>query len=113
MLDDSAGFCKYPYGNKARDHKIPSPQAADGAGSGTHDEQTGPGQFCAPCSNTSACTPLCLWSLRRCGEGAGGSVTNTNCDGACSTLKQFRYEIAELSDAVCSLLLQQPLVVKK
>lgn len=42
-----------------------------------------------------------------------GSVTNTNCDGACSTLKQFRYEIAGLSDAVCSLLLQQALVVKK
>lgn len=41
-------------------------------------------------------------------------MTNTNCDGACSRmLKQFRYEIAELSDAVCSLLLQQPLVVKK
>lgn len=57
---------------------------------------------------------LCLWSLWRCDEGAGGSVTNTNCDGTCSrTLKQFRYEITELSGAVCSLLLKQALVIKK
>lgn len=64
MLDDSAGFCKYPYGNKARDHKIPSPQAADGAGSGTHNEQT-------PVSSVLlAPTPLCA-HLCVCGHCGG------------------------------------------